>query len=330
MSSDDGKTDAVRAVRGQALDRLVSGGPAVRRLRAAAAVLIALIVASCGAATGGTVSRAAGHGVIAPANGSAPLTIVPPRIPPAAGDRPAVPPPLIPPGDQTVGPSRTYHVPVLMYHRIAFEAERGRSLPGLVVDPRRFDSQLGALRNAGWRTITSAQLAAAVFAGASIPARTFTITIDDGHEDGYTHAFPILRRLGFVATFFVIAGRIGRHGYLTWPQLATMQAAGMEIGNHSLNHVDEWAFTRDQTDHQVLAAQQLIDTHLGQPPVSFAYPFGASPPNLVASVTASGLRVAYTELAGARESAAAPYFWPRLRVDPTTGRGLLWLVRAFA
>jgi hypothetical protein len=49
----------------------------------------------------------------------------------------------------------TYDVPVLMYHRIAPPSERGHDLPDLVVDPKRFDAQLAALRADGWQTITS-------------------------------------------------------------------------------------------------------------------------------------------------------------------------------
>ena len=222
---------------------------------------------------------------------------------------------------------RVYHVPVLMYHRIAPPTERGASLPGLVIDPHSFDRQLVALRDAGWHTITSAQLAAAVFAGATLPAHTFTITIDDGHIDGYTHAFPILHRLGFVATYFVITGRVGHAGFLTWPDLRVMQAAGMEIANHTVNHIDEYGFTRTQTTRQVLRAQRAIQLHLRVTPVSFAYPYGAAPTNLVAVLRASGIQVAYTERQGARETRASALFWPRLRVWPgMTPAGIVWLV----
>jgi len=37
------------------------------------------------------------------------------------------------------------------------------------------------------------------------PDKTFVITIDDGWDDGYTYALPILQSHGFVATYFVIA-----------------------------------------------------------------------------------------------------------------------------
>jgi peptidoglycan/xylan/chitin deacetylase (PgdA/CDA1 family) len=234
------------------------------------------------------------------------------------------------PDPAVAGPARRYHVPVLMYHRIAPASERGRDMPDLVLDPRVFDAQLTALEAQGWRTITSAQLAAAVRADLQLPARTFVITLDDGRDDGYTHAFPILLQHGFVATFFVITGRVNERHYLTWPELSDMQAAGMEIGNHTVDHLDEARYTRPQTDRQVTGAQAAIERNLGMPAVSFAYPYGRMPANLIASVKASGLQVAYTTVGGADETAATAYLWPRLRIHATTtAAGILWLMRPY-
>ena len=211
-----------------------------------------------------------------------------------------------------------YHVPVLMYHRIEPASERGHALFNLVVEPSVFEAQLAALKGRGWHTITSAQLAATMDAGCDVPPRTFVITLDDGHQDGYSNAMPILEKFGFVATFFVITGRVGRPHYLTWAEMLEMRGAGMEIGNHTVSHVDEATYGRARTDAQVLDAQRAIELHLDTAPVSFAYPFGLMPANLVASVKASGIEVAYTTVRGASESLETAYALPRIRVQPTT------------
>jgi peptidoglycan/xylan/chitin deacetylase (PgdA/CDA1 family) len=233
-------------------------------------------------------------------------------------------------GTTATGATTRYHVPVLMYHRIAPASERGSTLTDLVLDPRVFDAQLAALEAHGWRTITSRQLAQAVTANDEVPARTFVITLDDGRDDGYTHAFPILQKHGFVATVFVITGHVNERRYLTWTELCDMQAAGMEIGNHTVRHLDETRFTRPQTNRQVIGAQDAIRRNLDVPAVSFAYPSGRTPANLVASVMASGLEVAYTTVRGADETTATAYSWPRVRVhSTTTAAGILWLVKLY-
>ena len=109
-----------------------------------------------------------------------------------------------------------------------------------------------------------------------------------------------------------------------------MQAAGIEIGNHTVSHLDEARYSRSHADLQVSGAQAAIRRHVGMLADSFAYPFGRMPANLVTSVMASGLKVAYSNVGGADETAATAYFWPRIRIpSKTTAAGILWLVNPY-
>ena len=212
-------------------------------------------------------------------------------------------------------------VPVLTYHRIAPRTEIGNSLPGLVLSPQIFESHMRALQKDGWRTVTAATLADHIQRGVRLPKKTMVITIDDGRDDGYTYALPILQRLGFVATFYVITGRIGRARYLTVPQLQTMALAGMEIANHTLSHTGNnkngtYAYYLDQ----VRVAQEQLTEWLGAPPVTFAYPFGLHPKNLIRAVSNTGLRLAFTTKSGhvhtARNALTAPRMGIRASLTP--------------
>jgi peptidoglycan/xylan/chitin deacetylase (PgdA/CDA1 family) len=205
-----------------------------------------------------------------------------------------------------------------MYHLVATRAEAGDARPSLVVAPRSFAAQMAALRARGWRTITAADLATDVREGVVPPARTFVITFDDGHEDGYSEAFPILRAEGFVATFFVITHRIGRPGYLTANQLAEMEAAGMEIGDHTVHHVALAAASPSTAAAEIAGAAATIASVVGSPPSTLAYPYGSHDPGAEAIVGRLGLAMAFTEVAGCRESYATRLAIPRIRVTPAT------------
>jgi len=214
--------------------------------------------------------------------------------------------------------SFSLRVPVLMYHRIAPSSDIGNSLPELVISPSQFRSQLTALKRAGWTTVTAATLADHLGTGESIPKKTMVITIDDGRVDGYTNAFPILQQLGFVATYYVITGRVGRSKYLTVTQLKEMAASGMEIANHTLTHIDVSKKSAAYITNEVLQAQDQLNTWLGAAPVTFAYPFGAHPKSLEQAVAKANLRLAFTTVLGKVHTPNTALLSPRLRVQPST------------
>ena len=53
----------------------------------------------------------------------------------------------------------------------------------------------------------------------TLDAEKIILTFDDGEMNNYEHAFPVLRKYGFPAYFFIIAKRVGRNGYLGWDEM---------------------------------------------------------------------------------------------------------------
>jgi peptidoglycan/xylan/chitin deacetylase (PgdA/CDA1 family) len=184
--------------------------------------------------------------------------------------------------------SFTLHVPVLMYHRIVPMSEAGNSDPGLVVPPDTFSAQLDAIEAAGWHTITMGTLANDLQAHVAPPAKSFVITIDDGWEDGYTYALPILGSHGYVATYYVIAGRIDKPDNLTSGQLQDLVAAGDEIGDHTMDHVDLVNLPAVTLRYEIETAAARIAQVTGFWPESFSYPSGGVDDTVAAAVTACG------------------------------------------
>ncbi len=175
----------------------------------------------------------------------------------------------------TLKKALTLRVPILMYHRIVPTAEAGNSLAGLVVSPERFAAQMDALAAAGWQTLTMASLAADLQAGVAPPAKSFVITFDDGYDDGYIYALPILQSHGYVATYYVIPGRFDKTVFLTSDHVRALAAAGMDIGDHTFNHVALGSQPFATGSYQVDTAAARIAQVTGQWPASFAYPYGS-------------------------------------------------------
>jgi peptidoglycan/xylan/chitin deacetylase (PgdA/CDA1 family) len=176
------------------------------------------------------------------------------------------------------------------------------------------------------------KLADLIAASVLPPPKTFVITIDDGHEDGAVYALPILRKHHFVATFYVVAGRVDNTGNLTWDQVAELAAAGMEIGNHTLTHVELTRLPLAMMESEINAAQALLTAHLCEAPTTFAYPFGAFDGTVVRVVRQAGFHMAVTTQSwGASESWGQRFLVPRISVYAwLSADELLARIRAFS
>jgi peptidoglycan/xylan/chitin deacetylase (PgdA/CDA1 family) len=208
-------------------------------------------------------------------------------------------------------------VPILEYHRIAPASEIGTALPALVVSPAAFAAQMDELEAAGWHTITLGKLGDDLLAGRTPPAKSFVVTIDDGWYDGYDDAFPILKAHGFVATFFVISGRIDHPSFLSSSNLTSLTAAGDEIGNHTVDHVKLGSLTGAALSTEIDGASDRIAQVTGVRPKSFAYPMGVYNSTVVAAAAACpGMEIAVTEHKGIEETTGGRFTAPRLKITP--------------
>lgn len=256
---------------------------------------------------------------IPPASPSASLPPIPALLA-ATCDPSAVPGASpVPPADTALALRVRLRVPILMYHRVIDFARAGDSIRSLVVPPQRFSDQMQILAAHGWHTITAAELAADMSAGRTPAPKTFVVSFDDGYDDGYTFALPVLQRFGFVGTFYVIAGRIDHPGDLTVAHIQALVAAGNEIGNHTLDHVDLPRLRPLEMRYEVAAAAERLAEVSGRWPSTFAYPFGGVDNAAVDAVGACGtMRLAVTTVPGADESWGNRFDVPRVRVSPDT------------
>ncbi|MCS7222553.1 MAG: polysaccharide deacetylase family protein [Anaerolineae bacterium] len=181
------------------------------------------------------------------------------------------------PGPTPDGVLRIAHVPILMYHYISApppDADRYRR--DLSVPPDRFESHLRYLQEHGYTSISLSDLVYHLTRGTPLPSKPIILTFDDGYVDQYTNAFPLLRKYGFRAAFFVITDFVTeeRPGYMTWEQLKELVAAGMEIGSHSRNHPNLRGQPLDYLVWQALGSKEAIEYYLGITPRFIAYPSG--------------------------------------------------------
>ena len=188
--------------------------------------------------------------------------------------------PLVPLNPTGVRSTELQTVPILCYHRFGSAGTR------MVVSPSGFAAQLEWLARNDYTVLRLSQLGDFLAGKRALPARSVVITIDDGYESVYRHAFPLLKKHGFPATLFVYTDFIGIGDGLNWAQLQEMAASGLvDIQAHSKTHRNLTERGHGETDERYRAAietelrapRELLEKRLAGAQVQvrqFAYPFG--------------------------------------------------------
>ena len=185
--------------------------------------------------------------------------------------------PILPPMTPT---NRIIQVPILMYHHVTPFVSYNRLSDFIrtwVVSPDNFSQQMDYLAAHNFHTITFNQLFDALYYGGPLPSKPIILTFDDGDVDHYQYAYPILLAHHFSAMFYIITGQVGWYGRMTWPQLHEMLLHGMQMGSHTVHHVDlsqllpvsEVAVQQELQQSQLTLAKNL-SINVQQ----FCYPYG--------------------------------------------------------
>ncbi len=126
-----------------------------------------------------------------------------------------------------------------------------------------------------------------------VPDRLVVLTFDDSVASHYSTVRPLLKELGFGATFFITEGfsfRTNKSDYLTWEQIAALHRDGFEIGNHTMSHMGVTAATLGRLRREVEFINERCAEHGIPRPVSFAYPGNAIHPGALPLLRELGFR----------------------------------------
>ena len=217
----------------------------------------------------------------------------------------------------------TVKVPVILYHIVDY------SDSSLAVSPEVFREHLDAMLKAGYTPVSIQEMIDYVDKGASLPEKPVCITFDDGYEDNYTEAFPILREYNAKATIFVIGVSVGKDryketGYKMNPHFDYAQAKEMidsglvSIQSHTYD-MHQWPEFEDTdqprphimrlegetlrdyvtaTDKDIKLSKESIETNLGTEVYGLAYPTGRYNALAELILRKNGIRVTMTTALG--------------------------------
>jgi len=199
-------------------------------------------------------------------------------------------------------------MPVLMYHRIVPVLPEHDPF-GNCISAATFERHLRWLARRGFVSTPLAALANSCDhdrEGRRVALRrSVAITFDDGYQDNYLHAWPLLKRYGFTATIFLVSDAIGgdnsfdatyaseRVPMLTVDQIRQLQAQQIEFGSHTCSHPASLTQLLDAQLHdELVRSRSQLESLLDAPVEHFSYPHSQLDARVEAAVERAGYRLA--------------------------------------
>ena len=199
------------------------------------------------------------------------------------------------------GPVRP--VPIFLWHSVG----EGTPNDKYDVSVDEFEQQLQILNAQNIQTVTLDQVLDDWEGRTPLHGKAVVLTFDDGRQCLYDHVLPALLRHGAVSELFLVTGylaetaaerkivgnALGRHPYLTWPEVQEMASSGaFVVESHTVDHPSLRRLSDRQQRQQIVESRRELQRRLGIPVRYFAYPFGAFNPNSVELVEQAGYRAA--------------------------------------
>jgi peptidoglycan/xylan/chitin deacetylase (PgdA/CDA1 family) len=225
-------------------------------------------------------------------------------------------------------------VPVLMYHSIADDDESAaHAYYRTKTSPAVLAGQLKYLHDHGYTACSLAQALHRLQEHDT--AKLVVLTFDDGYQDFYRHAFPLLSQYGFSATVFLPTAYIGDvplpfkgTNCLTWDEVRELNQHGIRFGSHTVTHPQLRTLTALAAREEITNSKMTIEEKLGCPVDSFAYPYAFPQTDLEFkkrlrdTLLAAGYQCGVCTTVGRANRSSEPLFLERLPVNSCDDQAL--------
>jgi peptidoglycan/xylan/chitin deacetylase (PgdA/CDA1 family) len=172
-------------------------------------------------------------------------------------------------------------LPILTYHSI------DNSGSVISTAPEVFRRQMKFLSEAGYNVVSLDSLVNSLAGEKPSSPKTVALTFDDGFQNFYTTAFPVLEQYDFKATVFLVTDCCGKYNdwadnppslprskMLDWSEIKELNKYGIEFGSHTRTHPDLTQVSIAQAMGEMIESKAIIEDFLGCPVTTFAYPYG--------------------------------------------------------
>jgi peptidoglycan/xylan/chitin deacetylase (PgdA/CDA1 family) len=230
---------------------------------------------------------------------------------------------------------QAHRIPVLMYHRVGEthnEWERK-----YCVSPARFASQMETLARHGHRAVAIEDFFAWLEGRCELPEDSFVLTFDDGFLGVHDHAAPVLEKLGWPATVFLVSALTGKQDEwcrkenpsgATYPLLdrdhiASLSKRGFSFHSHSRHHARLPQLSDAELVDELAGSRRELMDLLGNAPDFLAYPYGLYDERVIGHARRAGYRAAFSVQPGFNRHGVDPFRIRRLDIFGTDTPAML-------
>ncbi len=173
---------------------------------------------------------------------------------------------------------------ILMYHMIS-EPKTAAEVK-YACSQKRFEHHLQMLLCAGFKPVSIKAIEEYFSTQTPLPDQAFLITLDDGFEDNYSNAFPILQRYQIPAVIYLATGLVGKSNQwmcastfserkmLSWTQIKDMANHDIDFGSHTISHPKLTELDDKSVSKELVESKKIIEDQLSMECKHFAYPYG--------------------------------------------------------
>ncbi len=194
------------------------------------------------------------------------------------------------------------------------------------ISPAEFKAQMRFLKDFSFNVISLNEVVAHIRKMQPFPKNSIAITFDDGFKNVFSEAFPVLRKYGFSATFFLTTNYCERlnnwpgqpafitaQPLLSWLEIKEMRQSGMQFGAHTHNHPSLTKIPIKVAENEILLSKKILEDQLQEEIKFFAYPYGDFNINIVNILNQHFTGACSTELAIANTK-SNPFILERIDV----------------
>lgn len=218
-----------------------------------------------------------------------------------------------------------YRLPILMYHSIDYTPD---SENRMTISPAVFERQMKYLRDNRYNVISLERAVEYIEKRIRPPRKTVAITMDDGYENNYKYAYPILKRYSIPATIFVIVNMVGKEGFMDWDEIKDLSGSGLiGIGSHTMSHL--WLTGLDDRTlwEELTNSRRILEERLGKEIEYLCYPMGGYNDHVKSAVKIAGYKAAFATKPTRFSPNYDVYEIKRVRISPTANNLFVFFIK---